>query len=342
MTEPSAAVALHDTLLRVAGWVPDDLLTDARARLARGAGGEVARILAFAGTRTTLPLTDDDMDLLGDLLTGDGADERLLDAVELAAEEPVLLWRFTAKAPEHAGDEVDGDLLAAVAGEPGVLGLWRAWRWPADNAPYPPPRAVHVVEADPTQLAEGGLPGLTARLQSLLSVAGEQFPQVEVVATVSDPPWYQRMARAVGTLLWSVRPDVEPVVARVFDMSDPELGPRFAPDHPRMTDESERERVLWYLRSGTELLVTLATMPDVADPARGSVVPMTFRTDGRWIWPDAVTYYLEEHRLTPDPDLVAHIRTTDGPPPGLDTVALQRAMAVLTQPLDDERIQPTA
>ena len=37
-------------------------------------------------------------------------------------------------------------------------------------------------------------------------------------------------------------------------------------------------------------------------------VPMNFRTDGAWAWPGAVAYYLREHGVPPDPDLVAHIR----------------------------------
>ena len=339
MTDPFTADVLHGTLLRVAGWVPDDLLADARTRLAQGSVGEVARILAFAGTRSILPLIDDDLDLLEELLAEDGADPELVGAVELAAEEPPLVWRFAGRQDDNSVDGAGGDaeLLAAVAGEPGVRALWRAWRWPADDAPYPPPRAVYVLEADPEEFGEdsGGLAAVTGRLQSLLAATGEQDPQVEVVAVHSDPPAYQRMARAAGTLLWAVQPAEEPVVARVFDQADDEHGPTFDADHPLMTDEDERERTLEYLRGGTELLLTLATLDDIVDPSRGAVVPMSFRTDGRWIWTDAVAYYLDEYHLAPDPELLDHIRAVDGPPPKADTVALHRAMEVLTRPPDE-------
>lgn len=117
-------------------------------------------------------------------------------------------------------------------------------------------------------------------------------------------------------------------LARVFDTSD-ETGPGFAPDHPTMADGPERERVLAYLRAGTDLLMTLGTMPDVVDPARGAVVPMSFRTDGVWIWTDTVTYYLERHGLAPDPDLLHHIQSTDGLPAVLDDATFDRAMAVI-------------
>jgi hypothetical protein len=35
--------------------------------------------------------------------------------------------------------------------------------------------------------------------------------------------------------------------------------------------------------------------PDLLDPARPARVPRAYRTDGRWIWPDALRYYLDRH-----------------------------------------------
>lgn len=323
---------LHDTLLRVAGWAPDDHLADARTRLARGDESAAARILVFAGARTVLPLTEEDLDLLGRLLVADGDEPGMLKAVQLAAGEAPP-WRFTAAPPADGGARDDGELLAAVAREPGARALWRSWRWPADGAP---PRPVYVVETDPHGLAEdsGGLAGVTGRLQDLLAGTGEQAPRVEVVAARRELPPYQRSAKASGALLWTARPAEEPVVARVFDTMG--AGQGFAPDHPRMTDESERQRTLGYLRAGTELLMTLGMLDDAVDSAKGAVVPMSFRTDGRWIWADAIVYYLEQYHLAPDPGLLRHIETMGGPPPRPDTDALHRAMAVLTRSPEDE------
>jgi hypothetical protein len=36
-------------------------------------------------------------------------------------------------------------------------------------------------------------------------------------------------------------------------------------------------------------------------------VPTSFRTDGEWIWTDTVAYYLQQHGMAPDEELVAHI-----------------------------------
>jgi len=96
--------------------------------------------------------------------------------------------------------------------------------------------------------------------------------------------------------------------------------------------------VLDYLHAGVSLLVTTAHMHDVIDRSQPNTVPMNFRTDGTWIWTDTTTYYLEHHRITPDPDLLAHIRSADYRIPALDGVAIHRAMTVLMQPAEDEPV----
>ncbi|MET8546688.1 hypothetical protein ABZW03_39650 [Kitasatospora sp. NPDC004799] len=103
-------------------------------------------------------------------------------------------------------------------------------------------------------------------------------------------------------------------LAAVFDVVDPVTGPGFAPDRPRLAAGAEREAVARYLRAGAPVLLTPMLMDDVVDPGRRGVVPMGFRTDGRWIWTDTVTYYLDEYGLAPEPDLLAHVREQgDGP-----------------------------
>jgi hypothetical protein len=335
-------VELHEILLRVAGWLADDVLASARSRLAEGRNGEVARMLTFAGARTVLPLQDDDLDLLGDLLDDEEVDRDLLETIELAPEFPPVLWRFSETPPVDDGADApgeddtaltaalaEGDLVSAITDEPGARGLWCAWRTPVDDAPYPPPRPVYVVEIDHDHEDAADPADLAGRLQEKLSAAGMRDPQVEVLSVGEETPSYQRAARGRGKLLWAAEPEPEISVVRIFDAVDPETGPSFAPDRPRVTDEDERKDILDYLREGTELLVTSGTLDDVVEPERGSVVPMNFRTDGVWVWTDTVTYYLEEHHLAPDPDLLEHIRAVDGSPARPDSVALGRAMQAL-------------
>ncbi|MEV7187750.1 hypothetical protein [Kitasatospora sp. NPDC093102] len=129
-------------------------------------------------------------------------------------------------------------------------------------------------------------------------------------------------------------------VARVFDHVDPVAGPGFAPDHPRIEDLDVLGTVADYLKSGTEVLITPMLMEDVVDPGRGGVVPMNFRTDGRWIWTDTVTYYLEHHGLAPDPGLLSHVLDGDGERPSPDESTLERAANFILRPAETPEQEP--
>ncbi|MFC3452619.1 hypothetical protein [Amycolatopsis speibonae] len=347
--------ALHETLLRVAGWLPDELLASARSLLADDRCGEVAEVLAFAGRRTVLPLSEDDLDTLTELLESDGVSPEVLHAVELAPHNTPLLWRFSAEWHEVDLQEGEGenspmtvaafaaeDLLAAVEEEPGMRALWSAVRRPVGGARYPRPRVVYVAEVDDEESGTAELPELVGRIQARLIAAGERDPQVELLSVRSSWPDYQLAVRVEGKLLWSAAGDVEIKVARIFDEVDPETGPRFEPDRAKITDEDTRNALISYLGSGTALLVTTAMLEDVVDTAQGAVVPTSFRTDGTWVWTDAVAYYLEHHQLAPDPELVAHIEAAGGPPSAVDSVALGRAMEALKSSRDDRPVWTTS
>jgi hypothetical protein len=96
-------------------------------------------------------------------------------------------------------------------------------------------------------------------------------------------------------------------LARVYDFADPVTGPGFAPDHPVITDPARRAALLGYLRGGRPALTTTATSADIVERSAGAVVPVSFRTDGQWIWTDAVAYYLDAYGLAPEAGLTAHI-----------------------------------
>ena len=253
--------------------------------------------------------------------------ERVL-AGSAEAEEPTAAEQVAAVEPE---DEVDRAVMAAAA-RAGVGAVWRAWRFPGDGSPWPAPRRVYVVEC-----VEGAdLARVTVGLQSALAGAGEVSPQVEVYPVHAELPGYQRMARAYGALIWSLAPDPGVRIARLFDNVDPETGPLMNADHPRVEDEEEFGRLVEYLRRGEALLVTTARMDDVVDTSRVATVPMNFVTDGYWIWTDATTYYLEQYRYEPDPELVDHIRSREYQFVEVDGASIHRALAVLQEPTTEE------
>jgi hypothetical protein len=62
---------------------------------------------------------------------------------------------------------------------------------------------------------------------------------------------------------------------------------------------------------------------------------MNFRTDGTWIWTDAVTFYLEEYHLAPEPDLLAHLRAVGPHTWEADAGTLEAAAAFVLDPGGD-------
>lgn len=116
-------------------------------------------------------------------------------------------------------------------------------------------------------------------------------------------------------------------VARLYDGVHPKAGPYFAADHPTVADEAERRRLAGFLTGGAPLLHTTALDRDLLDPRGARRVPMGYRTDGVWVWSDAVSYYLERHRLAPDPELATYIRALGYACPAPEPAAVRRALA---------------
>jgi len=96
-------------------------------------------------------------------------------------------------------------------------------------------------------------------------------------------------------------------IARIFDTHDETGRAVFGPDRERLADEEEREGLVRYLRSGRMVLSTTGRDRDRLVPERGEVVPLSFRTDGDWVWSEALAYYVGEHGIAPERELRDHV-----------------------------------
>jgi hypothetical protein len=342
----------HRLLLRVAGHAPDELLAAARTWLAQNTRlDDVARAIYGVAVDREIPLVAADVELLGSVVPDDPV-VRMLTGDEEGTPNPPLPLAFSPIRPRDGqapdplpltdlttspdspstpeGDDVDTAAIAAFIQVPGAVAVWRTWRMRLPARPSDQPTRVYIAEVD---LPVSDLPAATAHMQESLTEAGVEHPQVEVYSPGTELPTYQRMARGHAALLWASRDGTPVEIARVFDRVDPVEGPQFLPDHDVLTD-TEREQVLQFLRSGLPLLVTTERSADILDSSRGPVVPMSFRTDGRWIWTDTVSYYLETYGLSPDVEMLAHIRQTNYRTPVVDAVAEHRALAKLLKPAE--------
>ena len=95
-------------------------------------------------------------------------------------------------------------------------------------------------------------------------------------------------------------------IAMIYDAHDESGTATFGAERERLGEQRERERLAEYLRSGRLVLSTTGRDQDRLDPARGRVVPISFRTDGEWVWSEALAYYVAEYGIAPEGALRDH------------------------------------
>lgn len=198
-------------------------------------------------------------------------------------------------APEPGGyEKSDRAVVDAVRAH--AVACWSTTRDGSDR--------VYLVQA----AEDADLPRLTAAGQHALAPL-EDTPKVEVFGPDDELPEYHERALLAATLLWSAQPADEVRVARAFDGAGAR-GPWFSPDHELVVDPVERGRLLDFLAGGEVVLAATARLTDVLTGAAGAV-PASLRTDGAWVWSDAARYYLDHHRLAPDPELAGHAAASE-------------------------------
>jgi hypothetical protein len=104
-------------------------------------------------------------------------------------------------------------------------------------------------------------------------------------------------------------------LARIFDGQAPNGRPSV--NRPQVSDE-ERDRLLEYLDHSALALPERGHDIDRLSSDGRPTVPVAFHTDGVWVWPAAVNYYLRRYGVPPDPELVSHARSNNFRPPEVD------------------------
>ncbi|GAA3538990.1 hypothetical protein GCM10022222_23220 [Amycolatopsis ultiminotia] len=146
------------------------------------------------------------------------------------------------------------------------------------------------------------------------------FPRTEE----NVPEWLIRRLSGLGP----EQPGPHFRIARIFDS----IGPAGRPviNRPDL-DVDEQDRLLDYLDHAPVVVQDRGYDIDRLAPAPEATVPVAFHSDGQWIWPAAVNFYLRTYGVSPEADLVEHIRAAGFQLPQIDDLTLQGAAGYLTR-----------
>jgi hypothetical protein len=118
-------------------------------------------------------------------------------------------------------------------------------------------------------------------------------------------------------------------IARIFDTIGP--GGRPVINRPDLAVE-EQDRLLDYLDTAPLVVSERGYDVDRFATTPEATVPVAFHSDGLWIWPAAVNFYLRKYGVSPEPDLVEHVRAVGFALREVDDQTLQTARAYLQPP----------
>ncbi|TNC21619.1 TNT domain-containing protein [Amycolatopsis alkalitolerans] len=138
------------------------------------------------------------------------------------------------------------------------------------------------------------------------------------------PDWLMRRMSGLG----AEQPGPRFRIARIFDGQGPDGRPVL--NRPEL-DAEELDRLYEYLGAAPVVLTERGFDLDRLATPPVPKVPVAFHTDGTWIWPAAVNYYLQEYGVAPEGELVAHIQQTGFRLPEVPEQTLQAANAHLTR-----------
>ncbi|OQO91272.1 hypothetical protein B1813_16865 [Saccharomonospora piscinae] len=134
------------------------------------------------------------------------------------------------------------------------------------------------------------------------------------------PDWLMRRMAGLGP----ERPGPRFRMARVFDGAG--AGGRPVVNRPEL-DVEEQDRLLDYLDGAPVVMPGRGYDLDRLSNSTESTVPIAFHSDGTWIWPAAVNYYLRQYGVAPEPELVQHVRANGFAIPDVPDPVRQAAAA---------------
>ena len=97
----------------------------------------------------------------------------------------------------------------------------------------------------------------------------------------------------------------------------------------------DEEKLLRYLHGNTVLAATASMVDDVLDPRWRAVAPLEIVTDGAWVWPRDLAYYVEQYHVAVPLQFVLQIELHDWVQPDLTADEVDQVEAAFLDPRPD-------
>ena len=89
-------------------------------------------------------------------------------------------------------------------------------------------------------------------------------------------------------------------------------------DFVKKGDPSLVEKICNYLSNGTTLIVSPGITLDILDEAAGVAGTGSSCTDGIWLWPDDLAYYVRKYNIALPDDFINTMKFNNWSNPGID------------------------
>jgi hypothetical protein len=99
-------------------------------------------------------------------------------------------------------------------------------------------------------------------------------------------------------------------------------GPSLA-ESVQASSKPEADQIASYLDDGEVLATTGSMVDDYLDASRQSVAKLEIVTDGVWVWPRDLAYYVGEYGVEVPDEFVTRVRARSWHPPALTPRALE-------------------
>jgi hypothetical protein len=84
----------------------------------------------------------------------------------------------------------------------------------------------------------------------------------------------------------------------------------------------DQDHMAQYLDAGRTVAATGVLVDDVLDPGITGVAPLELVTDGPWVWPRDLAYYVRQYNVSLPEDFASHVRKRAWQPPALTDAEL--------------------